>query len=159
MITLAEATDLLTREALALDRRDWDAWLAFYVEDAVYWAPAWRDEVETTADPDSELSLIYYQGRHNLEDRVWRIRSGLSVASSPLPRTVHQVTNVHVEPAGTVTAAWAVHQFNARRQSQHSFFGRYDYQVRRDAGAWRIAEKKITLLNDRIPTVADIYSL
>lgn len=159
MITLAEATDLLTREALALDRRDWDAWLALYVEDAVYWAPAWRDEVATTADPDAELSLIYYQGRHNLEDRVWRIRSGLSVASSPLPRTVHQVTNVHVDAAGTVTAAWAVHQFNVRRQSQHSFFGRYEYQLRRDDGAWRIAAKKIILLNDRIPTVADIYSL
>ena len=35
-----------------------------------------------TDDPDRELSLIYYRGRANLEDRVWRARSGQSVAST-----------------------------------------------------------------------------
>jgi benzoate/toluate 1,2-dioxygenase subunit beta len=158
MITLAEAVDLLSREALFLDRRDWDAWLALYVEDCVYWVPAWADETTLTDDPDRALSLIYYHGRHNLEDRVWRIKSGLSVASVPLPRTVHQVTNVMVE-GGDITASWVVHQFNAKRQTQHSFFGRYDYQVRQSDGNWKIAVKKISLLNDRIPTVVDIYAL
>jgi benzoate/toluate 1,2-dioxygenase subunit beta len=159
MISLADANDLLTREALYLDRRDWDAWLALYADDAVYWVPAWRDEVTQTSDPDAELSLIYYQGKHNLEDRVWRVKSGLSVASSPIPRTVHQVTNIMVDSDGAVHAAWAVHQFNVRRQSQHSFFGRYEYHVMASKGAWKIAMKKIILLNDRIPTVADFYSL
>jgi benzoate/toluate 1,2-dioxygenase subunit beta len=159
MITLDEATDLLTREALYLDRREWDAWLALYLDDAVYWAPAWQDETTPTSDPDTELSLIYYHGKHNLEDRVWRVQSGLSVASSPVPRTVHQVTNVFVGEDATVHAAWAVHQFNARRQTQHSFFGRYEYQLLNDGGGWKIVMKKIILLNDRIPTVADFYSL
>jgi benzoate/toluate 1,2-dioxygenase subunit beta len=159
MITLTQATDLLSREALHLDQRDWDAWLALYDDDAVYWAPAWRDEVTVTSDPDAELSLIYYEGKHNLEDRVWRIKSGLSVASSPLPRTVHQVTNIIVGEQGIVHAAWAVHQFNAQRQTQHSFFGRYEYRLIASDEGWKIAMKKIILLNDRIPTVADIYSL
>jgi benzoate/toluate 1,2-dioxygenase subunit beta len=159
MITLAEATDLLTRDALYLDRRAWDAWLALFVEDAVYWVPAWRDEATPTNDPDRELSLIYYKGRHNLEDRVWRLKSGLSVASVPLVRTVHHVSNIFVEADGTVTAAWSVHQFNPKKQDQHSFFGRYDYCVSQSEGAWKIAMKKITLLNDRIPTAIDIYAL
>jgi benzoate/toluate 1,2-dioxygenase subunit beta len=159
MIPLIDAIDLLNREALALDRRDWDSWLALYTQDAVYWVPAWVDEANMTSDPDRELSLIYYKGKQNLEDRVWRVNSGLSVASGPMPRTVHQVTNIQVEPDGTVCAAWSVHQFNPKRQTQHSFFGRYEYHMTHSEGAWKIAMKKTILLNDRIPTVADFYSL
>lgn len=156
---LGEASDLLIREAHYLDTRTWDQWLALYVDDAIYWAPAWRDEVTPTSDPDTELSLIYYEGKHNLEDRVWRIKSGLSVASLPLPRTVHQITNIWIADDELVHATWAVHQFNARRQTQHSFFGRYEYRLVNSGQGWKIAMKKIILMNDRIPTVADIYSL
>ncbi len=162
-LTQAGAAQLLSLEALYLDRRQFDAWLALYTADAVFWAPAWRDEVTPTANPDTELSLIYYAGRHNLEDRVWRANSGLSVASATLPRTVHAVTNILVESGDAqsckVTAAWTVHQFNAVRQTQHVFFGRYDYRLQREQAVWRIAAKTILILNDRIPTVADFYSI
>ena len=50
-----EAEEFLFREALLLDRGDWDAWLDLYLPDAVFWMPAWRDESVPTADPDSEL--------------------------------------------------------------------------------------------------------
>jgi 3-phenylpropionate/cinnamic acid dioxygenase small subunit len=74
-----EVEDFLYREALLIDQGDWDAWLALYCPEAVFWVPAWRDEQTPTHDPDSELSLIYYRGRRNLEDRVWRLRSGQCV--------------------------------------------------------------------------------
>jgi len=86
-LTLQAATALLHDEGLCLDERRWDDWLALYVEDAVYWVPAWKSENETTTDPARELSLIYYQGRGGLEDRIWRLKSGLSVAANPLRRT------------------------------------------------------------------------
>ena len=57
---------------MLLDRRCWREWLDLYSEDSVFWMPAWLDEDTTTSDPDAELSHIYYKGRHNLEDRVWR---------------------------------------------------------------------------------------
>jgi len=163
VLTRQEAEDLAYREALLLDRFDWPAWLELYLEDAVFWVPAWRDESTPTADPDRELSLIFYQGRRSLEDRVWRIQSRQSVASQPLPRTVHTVTNVLVEQAendwGTVSAAFIVHRFDARRERDHAFFGRYEYRLQSRDGAWRIAMKKILLLNDIIPTVLDVYSV
>ncbi|HYD12278.1 MAG TPA: aromatic-ring-hydroxylating dioxygenase subunit beta [Allosphingosinicella sp.] len=160
-LTHAEAEVLLTREAMLLDRGDWDEWLALYAEDAIFWMPAWRDELNPTEDPDSELSLIYYKGRRNLEDRVWRARSGLSVASAPRPRVVHQVTNVLVEDGHRVAASFSTHLFDKRAERTHTFFGRYDYALVRTAedGAWKIAMKKITLLNDTIPTVVDFYSV
>ena len=159
----AEAEDLLYREALLLDRGDWEAWLELYHEDAVFWMPAWRDETRPTEDPDAELSLIYYRGRRHLEERVWRARSGLSVASSPLPRVVHSVTNVLVTRAeadeADVSASFAVHLHDVRAERSHVFFGRYEHRLRRGGAAWRIAMKKILLLNDVIPTVVDFYSI
>lgn len=160
-LTQAEAETLLAREALYLDRFQWDEWLALYAEDAVFWMPAWRDELSPTEDPDRELSLIYYRGRRNLEDRVWRARSGLSVASAPRARSVHQVTNILLEADDQVTASFSVHLFDKRAERSHSFFGRYEYRLVRseDGGAWKIAQKKILLYNDTIPTVVDFYSI
>lgn len=163
MISTEEAAALLYREALALDRGDWDDWVAMFTEDAVFWMPAWRDELTPTADPDRELSLIYYVGRQNLEERVWRARSGLSVASLPRPRVVHGVTNVLIERAegdeADVSASFTVHLFDKRSERTHVFFGRYEHGLRWIAGEWRIARKKIVLLNDTIPTVVDFYSI
>ena len=159
----AEADELLSREAMLLDTGDWDGWLELYSEDAVFWMPAWRDEANPTEDPDSELSLIYYQGRQNLADRVWRARSGLSVASAPRPRVVHSVTNVLVlaanEAEASLSASFAVHLYDVRAERTHIFFGRYEHRLRREAEGWRIAAKKILLLNDVIPTVVDFYSI
>lgn len=158
-----QAEDLLYREALLLDRGEWDEWLTLYLEDCVYWMPAWRNETILTTDPDRELSLIYYNGRRNLEDRVWRARSGQSVASRPLPRVVHGVTNVLVEQTTgdetDVSASFTVHFHDVRSQRTHVFFGRYEYRLRAMDGALRIARKKILLLNDVVPTVVDFYSI
>jgi 3-phenylpropionate/cinnamic acid dioxygenase small subunit len=158
-ITRSEAEELLYREALLLDRRDWDGWIALYLPDAVFWVPAWRDETNPTEDPDRELSLIWYRGRRHLEERVWRVRSGLSVASTPLPRTVHAVANVLVEADGSIVAGFTVHLHDVRAERSHVFFGRYEVLVAREAGEWRIARKKILLLNDVIPAVLDFYSI
>lgn len=158
-----EAAALLYREALLIDSGRFDEWLALYLEDAEFWMPAWRDETTQTQDPDRELSLIYYKGRRNLEDRVMRLTSGLSTASSPLPRVVHQVTNVLVvgtsEKAMAVSAAFTCHRFDVRMNRADCFFGRYEYHLVQSAKGWLIARKKILLLNDTIPTVVDINAI
>lgn len=158
-----EAEALLYREAALLDEGAWDDWLALYTEDAVFWVPAWRDELTPTADPDSELSLIYYEGRRGLEDRVVRARSGQSVASHPRPRCAHMISNVRLVEGDADTAEiasnFAVFLHDVRAERTHTFFGRYRHTLRREAGEWRIARKHILLLNDTIPTVVDFYSI
>ena len=47
--TIAAAQELLFREALCLDTRRWDDWLALYDEDATFWMPAWTDEHRLSA--------------------------------------------------------------------------------------------------------------
>ena len=45
---LAEGVDLLSREALYIDMRRWEEWIDLYHEDAIFWAPAWRNDEELT---------------------------------------------------------------------------------------------------------------
>jgi len=158
-----DAEDLLYREAALLDEGAWDEWLALYTEDAVFWMPAWRDEETPTADPDRELSLIYYDGRRGLEDRVVRARSGQSVASRPRPRCLHVIGNVRLieckDGAAEIASTFTVFLHDVRADRSHHFFGRYCHALRHEQGQWRIARKQILLLNDTIPTVVDFYSI
>ncbi|WP_428149782.1 aromatic-ring-hydroxylating dioxygenase subunit beta [Brevundimonas sp.] len=158
------AAQILYREALFLDECRWDEWLELYLPQARYWVPAWKSEGEPTSDPEREISLIYYESRASLEDRIWRLKSGTSVASNPLRRTAHVVTNVLVTDASTpgeveVKATFNVGVFDPRRKTSHAFFGRYLYRLKSTGDVWRIASKTIFLLNDQIPAVADVYML
>jgi len=164
-LTRSAAEELLYREARALDERRFDDWLAMYAPDVVFWMPAWKDETTPTSDPNTELSLIYYEGRENLVDRVWRMRSGLSNASQIPARVTHLVGNVIVEADGTgdgeavVLSAFTAHHYDPRADRTHVFFGHYRHVFRREGEGWLIAAKTITLMNDCIPTVADLYML
>ncbi len=158
---LARCADLLYREAAYLDERRWEEWLALYTEDAEFWVPSWDEEGRPTSDPQSQLSLIYYSGRSGLEDRVWRIRSGLSPASSPLVRTCHLITNVRltavVDGHPQLSSHWQVHVYQPEKRHAFTYFGFYEHGLREEGGELRIARKKVLLLNDVVETVLDIY--
>lgn len=159
--------DLLYREAACLDQQRWDEWLALFLPDCEYWVPAWKSAHEPTADPRREVSLIYYASRAGLEDRVWRVRSGRSVASRPLPRTQHAVSNVRVDVAGNgdptegpawrVEANWTVHAYLLKSREVQVLFGRSEYRVVEREGQLQIARRKAILLNDLMPAMLDFY--
>ncbi|MEW6105508.1 MAG: aromatic-ring-hydroxylating dioxygenase subunit beta [Bacillota bacterium] len=158
---LARCAELLYREAAYLDERRWPEWLALYAEDAEFWVPAWDEDGRPTEDPHSQLSLIYYRGRAGLEDRVWRIQSGLSPASNPLPRTCHLITNIRlvdvVQAQPHVSSHWQTHIYQPEQRRAFSYFGFYDHVLQPQGDELRIARKKILLLNDVIESVLDIY--
>lgn len=158
-----EAAALLYREALLLDRMDFDAWLDLYTADCLFWMPAWRDDGTQTDDPERELSLIYYRGRRNLEDRIQRIRSGFSVASAVMPRVAHMVGNVLAEPVDDtrmrLDSSFIVHVHDVRTNRSHAYFGRYEHELRLEGGAWKISRKVIRLMNDVVPTMLDVYGI
>ncbi len=156
------AQALLVREALLLDRRRWDDWLAMYDPAALFWVPSWRDDEHLVEDPNKEVSLIYHEGRAALEDRVWRLQSGRSAASTPILRTLHSVTGVLLDGGPddpTACANWTCHVYDPKHHKQHVFFGRYEMRYAGDGGKWRIVQKKIVLLNDYIPTMIDFYCI
>ena len=163
VLTSADAAAFLAREALYLDRFDFDPWLAMYTPDCMFWIPAWRDDGTQTEDPDRELSLIFYRGRRNLEDRVQRIRSGFSVASVVMPRVAHMIGNVLVDTVGEATArvdsSFSTNVHDVRTNRSHSYFGRYEHILMREGDGWKISSKIVRLMNDVVPTMLDVYGV
>ena len=157
----AEAADLLYREARHLDRREWEAWLALYADDAVFWAPALAGEEGFSEDPDNDVSLIYLD-RAGLEARIFRIEGRDSFASAPLPHTAHVVGNVHVTGIDgadiAVSATWLVNSFR-RVEPPILRAGRYAYVLRRAAAGLVIARKTVYVLDDRIVGPIDIFNI
>ncbi|PPT77474.1 benzoate 1,2-dioxygenase small subunit [Xanthomonas arboricola] len=149
----------LYREARLLDDREWDRWLAMYAEDVTYWMPAWDDDDALTEDPQSQISLIYYPDRSGLEDRMFRIKTERSGASTPEPRTSHAVLNVEVldEREDAVDVRYNFHTLCHRYKATDQFFGTMFVSLRKAGEGWLIARKKIVLKNDYIRQVIDVY--
>ena len=153
---LRQAVGSLRRAGAALERRA--------CEDVRFWLPAWRSESEQTQDPATELSLMHLGGIAALKERVWRVRSGLSRASAALHRTAHVMGSVLVEAGPSddtcqVLSAGAVHVYDPAAHTEHCFFSRYEHTLRLAPQGWKIAAKRISLMNDRIPTMLDFYSV
>ncbi len=160
MDDVARCADLLYTEARLIDRQAWDDWLALYLPEAEFWVPAGDTEHSYVSDPQNEISLIYYADRSGLEDRVFRLRTGMSSASVPLPRTSHLVGNVQASEQANgdfaVNASWQVTYY--KHKITNFFAGQYEYTLRPHSdGSLRIARKKIIVINDLIPQVLDFY--
>ena len=157
----AEAADLLYREAWHLDNREWQAWLALYTGDAVFWAPAIAGEEGFSEDPDNDVSLIYLD-RAGLEARIFRIEGRDSFANAPLPHTAHVVSNVRAVGSGgadiEVSATWLVNSFR-RTDPPILRAGRYAYTLRRTDAGLAIARKTVYVLDDRIVGPIDIFNI
>jgi benzoate/toluate 1,2-dioxygenase beta subunit/2,4,5-trichlorophenoxyacetic acid oxygenase 2 len=158
----AIARRVLFEEARALDEQRFEDWLAMYADDAVFWAPAWTDEGRPTRDPETELSLIHCT-RAQLAERVGRVEGGRSLASSPLPRTAHIVSNVIADMmdggAIRVSSVATTHSFNIKRRASTVAFALVAHELVREGGRWLIARKTITLQNDYIATMMDFYTV
>ena len=99
-----DVRQFLYREARFLDDKEWENWLALYAPDVEFWMPSWDDDDQLVTDPQTEISLIWYGNKGGLEDRVFRIGTERSSATSlPEPRTSHNITNVEIlEQTATV---------------------------------------------------------
>lgn len=155
-------TDFLNREARLLDAQDWQAWLDLYCDDAVFWVPAFRMEGGYTENPQTELNLIYIEGRAGLEDRVFRLGTELSLASTPMPRTRHFLSLITIDRFSADTldvyANWQAVWYGELR-GQQIRAGSYEYALRRTPDGLRIAQKKILLLESAIDGYFDFYGI
>jgi benzoate/toluate 1,2-dioxygenase beta subunit len=159
-ITVDEVEKFLYAEARMLDDRDFEGWLECYAPDSEFWMPAWDDDDTLTTDPQSEMSLIWYGNRGGLEDRVFRIRTDRSSATSlPEPRTGHNITNVEIlsQNGDTVEIRFNWFTLYYRYDTVDTYFGTSFYTLDISSGRPLIKRKKVILKNDYIHHVVDIY--
>lgn len=149
----------LYAEARALDDRDWDTWLDFYAPDASFWMPAWDDDDKLVDDPEREISLIYYARRNGLEDRVFRIKTERSSASTPEPRTSHNISNVELlsEDDENICLRFNWLTLSYRYRIVDTYFGVSFYTLDVSGTRPLIKAKKVILKNDYVHHVIDVY--
>ena len=161
-VSTAAVAEFLYREARLLDSRRFGEWLDLFTEDAVFWVPAIAMDQTYTTEPETSLNLIFIVGRSGLEARVFRVESGGSLASNPLPHTRHLVTNVMVDSDGPAEVrAFANVQVVAfcEPRGQQILNSSYEYTLRKDDGRLRIARKKVLLLEYVIDGYFDFFTI
>ncbi len=143
-----EAENFLYREAALLDDMELDEWLGLFTEDATYWIPEGKDDL----DPAREASILY-DDRFRMEDRVWRLTRGAAHAQIPPSRTRRMISNVEVKEDmdGEVVVHSNFAIFEVRRDEQRTFAGRYEHRLRFEGEGWRIRQKKAMLVNNASP--------
>jgi len=149
----------LYRKAELCDRQQWVDYLELFDENSEFHIPQWDSEHVYTTDPKRGMSMIYYASRAGLEDRVFRIGTGKSSASTPLPRTLHMVSNVTIQQVSDsqleARAKWVTHVW--RFGTPSCLFGESSYVLRPAGFSWVIMKKHVLLLNDKIDEVLDFY--
>ena len=96
MLSYEALQAFLYAEARAQAEKRWADWLAFYGDDCSFFMPSWDDDDRLTTDPQNEVSLIYYPNKQGLEDRVFRIETERSSATTPDTRYNRSISNIEI---------------------------------------------------------------
>lgn len=145
MATLRERIEeFLFHEAKLIDEHRYDEWLALWTDDCLYWVPCNSDD----ADP-ARQAMIIYDNRARLDERIYRLTSGAAWAQQPRSRTRRLISNVEVRE---IDGACAVESncliAELRRSRQDLFAARLLHTLRPAGDSFRIALKKVLLLNN-----------
>src|SRR5581483_9417609 len=143
-VPLMSPEQFLYQEARLLDTQRYEEWLALFTDDATYWVPLEQGQ----KDP-YESSSIIHDDRTLLELRVKQIRHPRAHARQPVARTVHQVGNVvqlgqangELEIASTLTVV------EFRNEKQRIYGALVEHRLRPQGNAFRIARKRVDLVN------------
>ena len=159
-----EVEQFLYREVRLLDERRFHEWLELLTDDIRYWMAGRTNRyprsskaisildperyVEDDVIKEDELA-IFDEDKGSLSGRVARLDTGMAWAEDPPSRTRHLISNIEVEPGETAQEIKVYSNFvvyRSRAETEQDFYvGARRDVLRRVAGAWKIAGRKITL--------------
>lgn len=136
----------LIHEARLLDERRFREWMNLFTDDGVYWVPSTPDQ----KSPLTQASL-FYDDRQLMATRIERLEHPLIHVQTPPSQTVHLVSNVEVreadDSAGAYTIGSNMIMSEFRLDQQRLFAARQTHRLRRDGDSYRIAHKRVDLVN------------
>ncbi|MGQ0699338.1 MAG: aromatic-ring-hydroxylating dioxygenase subunit beta [Panacagrimonas sp.] len=145
---LREVEQFIYREARFQDDHEYDAWEALWADDGVYWIPANGDDI----DPENQMSIVY-DNRSRIALRIKQFHTGKRHSQTPRSRLRRVVSNVEIlEREGAeirVTANAMIFESNQRAEAVWAT--RTEYLLRREGDSFRMARKKVMLVNNDKP--------
>jgi len=145
---LREVEQFIFREGRLADEHAYDEWEALWTDDAVYWVPFGSDD----ADPDSQMSVIY-DNRSRISTRIKQYQTGKRHSQTPPSRLRRLISNVELlgEDGGDVLAGANFVVYESRDRGITLWAGRVEYRLCRHGDGWRMAGKKVFLVNNDRP--------
>ena len=142
---LDEVTQFVYREARLQDDHDYDAWEALWTDDGVYWVPANGEG----GDPETAMSIVY-DNRSRIALRIRQLKTGKRFSQTPKSRLRRLVSNVeilqHDDMQVLITSNAMVFESNVRGDTLWA--SRNEFKLRRVGDEWRMALKKVVLVNN-----------
>jgi benzoate/toluate 1,2-dioxygenase beta subunit len=136
--------DFLYHEATLLDSGQFDAWLALFHPEGIYWLPSQLGQSDAL-----ETASIIYEDVNLLRLRVQRLQHPRAHALEPAPRTLHQVSNIRIarqeSRCAHVQSGLVVVVYRAGKQSLYAAQVQHELSAQDDC--WRIRQKRVELLN------------
>ena len=138
----------LFREARLADDGDYDGWESLWTDDGVYWIPANGDDI----DPERQMSIVY-DNRSRIALRVRQLKHDKRHSQNPRSRLRRLLANIEVlETDGNADVVVGANfiVYESRERGTTIWGGRNEYRLRQVDGQWRMARKKVMLVdNDR----------
>lgn len=140
-----DVEQFLFREARLADEHRYEEWEELWTDDAIYWVPA---NGENT-DPEREMSIIY-DNRSRIGLRVRQLLSGKRYTQDPrssLRRIIGNIELLGRDGDEFRIAANAI-VFESSQRGETLWGSRNEYTLRRDGQGFRLARKKVALVNN-----------
>jgi len=154
-VSRAEVEDLFYREAELLDAWKLDEWLGLLTEDASYFVPP-----NDKPDADHRFTLFTIADDIvRLRERVIRLKDPNCHAEYPPSRTRRMISNVRVVATDgdtiAATANFVIYRFR-RHAAPYVFVGHYNYQLKRQGGMLKIAERRAVLDAEELGSLGSV---
>ena len=140
-----------------MDERRYEDWLSLLSDDIRYYMPMRQNvkfgELDREFTREGQDINWFDEGKDTLTRRVNQIQTGIHWAEEPLSRICHMVSNVQVLEANpsasdakevTVKSRFLVYR-NRMQTETDLLVGKREDVLRRVAGGWNIARRKILL--------------
>ena len=137
----------LYHEAQLMDEMRFEEWFALWLESGTYWVP-----VDPNDDQNARRVSIIHDDYLRLEQRIDRLKSGSVLAVEEARGAMRRiVSNIAVTADDGVNVAVESNFMLgiARTTQQQMWMGRSYHQLKREDDGYRIAAKKVLLINSR----------
>lgn len=139
-----DVEQFLFHEARLADEHRYEEWEALWTDDAIYWVPANGADI----DPEREMSIIY-DNRSRIGVRVRQLLSGKRYTQDPrssLRRIIGNIELLGRERDDIRVAANAI-VFESSQRGETIWGSRNEYTLRSASDGFRLARKKVALVN------------
>jgi 3-phenylpropionate/cinnamic acid dioxygenase small subunit len=142
---LHEISQFLFREARYADDHRYEEWEALWTDDGIYWIPANGDDI----DPERQMSIIY-DNRSRIRLRVRQLMTGKRHTQEPQSRLRRIVGDIELVKADghELQVACNTMIFESALRGDIIWASRNEFVLRRDGDDFRIARKKVALVNN-----------